>query len=175
MIKRKRRSPAKKILLSPNVWVRSGEDIKIYRKYYLKRQNGCCAVTKIKLKDGVLDHCHTTGRCRGVLDSQVNMLEGRFLKLFNKSKIGEKYNISFEDFLISLGMYLKNDYTKEKLHYKFMDDFRKQVTRWKKDYLLQRLEDDFNMKLSSATLVKDLVQMYVQNWVYAVEKVYKNS
>ena len=175
MVKRKCRSPAKKVTLNPSIWVRGGEDIKIYRKYYLKQQKGYCAVTGFKLKDGVLDHCHTTGRCRGVLVNEVNMLEGRFLKLFNKSKIEDKYNISFEDFLISLGMYLKKDYTKEKLHYKFMDDFRKYVKRWKKDYLLRRLEEDFNMKLSSSTLVKDLVQIYVQNWVYAVEKVYENS
>lgn len=175
MARNKHRSPAKRILLCPNVWVRSGEDIKIYRKSYLKQQKGLCAVTRIKLKEGVLDHCHATGRCRGVLDSQVNMLEGRFRKLFNKSKISEKCNISFEDFLISLGMYLKNDYTKEKMHYKFMDDFRKQVKRWKKEYLLQRLEKDFNMKLTNTTLVKDLVQMYVQNWVYAVEKVYESN
>lgn len=177
MRKRIRRKRSKSVILNPNVWVRNSEDIKIIRSHKLKLQKGKCAVTGGKIVIGVLDHAHhqgasssEDGRLRGVLDTRVNMLEGRFLKLFKRSKIEELYGITFEDFLINLGNYLKQDNSQEKFHFKYMDDFRKQVKRWGKPKLLERLESDFGIKMSSDTLVDELVQVYIQNWVYSIEE-----
>lgn len=176
---RSRRKRSKVVILDSRIWVKS-TDIKAYRSAKLKSQKGRCAITGVKLsEDAVLDHCHyrkdnstfqEDGRCRGVIASSVNLLEGRFLKLFQKSRIEEKYGICFEDFLIKLGEYLKEDNSSEKFHYKYMDDFRKVVKRWGKVKLLERLQSDFNLKPSSDTLVADLVQIYLQAWVRKVEE-----
>jgi len=172
----KRRS--KTIRLHPNIWVRSAEDIRIVRGIKLKGQGGVCAITKAKISTGVLDHAHDAasmsedGRLRGVLASEVNMLEGRFLKLFKKARIQHKYGITFEDFLINMGEYLKQSNSQEKFHFKYMDDFRKVVKRWRKAELLLRLEEDFGIIASDKTLVTELVQIYVQHWVYKVEALF---
>lgn len=173
MPRRKKRS--KSIILHKEIWLRNVEDIRQKRKLKLAQQGGKCAVSGADIESGVLDHTHKNGvgedgRLRGVLASEVNMLEGRFLKLFQRSKIEEKYNISFEDFLISLGNYLKQDNTMELFHFKYMDDFRKEVKRWTKPTLIARLKEDFNITVDPKTLSVDLVQMYVQHWVYDVEK-----
>ncbi|AHK11157.1 endonuclease VII [Shewanella sp. phage 1/4] len=175
-----RKVKSKVVRLNPDIWVRSADDIKTVRKLKLRQQGGLCAITKAKLtlSTGVLDHAHDAaslsedGRLRGVLASQVNMLEGRFLKLFKKARIQEKYDITFEDFLINMGNYLKQSNTQEKFHFKYMDDFRKVVKRWRKDELLQRLAEDFGIIASDKTLVVDLVQMYVQHWVYKIESLF---
>ena len=174
-MRRTRKTRSKTITLHKDIWLRNSEDIKHVRKVKLQKQGGKCAVSGAKITNGVLDHTHKNGigedgRIRGVLASEVNMLEGRFLKLFQRSKIEDKYEISFEDFLISLGNYLKMDNTMELFHFKYMDDFRKEVKRWNKTELLARLKSDFNIVMDQKTLASELVQVYIQHWVYEVEK-----
>jgi hypothetical protein len=165
MVKRKvKRYTSKPIKLNPDIWVRQG-DIKTVRKHKLKEQFGKCAVTGIKLYVGALDHSHENGKCRGVLCQDVNMLEGRFLKLFKKSKIEEKYQISFSDFLINLGNYLKIDNTHEKYHYLYMTDFRKVIRRLGKDKLINLLYEDFNIVMSDSASLDEIVHTYMQLWV----------
>ena len=175
----RRKVRSKTIKLNPDVWVRNAGDVKIRRQQLFKLQGSKCAVTGHKTLTPVLDHSHANastytecGRVRGVLDSQVNMLEGRFLRLYQKSKIGEKCDITFEDFLINLGNYLKRDNQTEQFHFHYMDAQRKVVKRWRKEVLLLRLEEDFGIVADSKTLMSELVQIYMQNWVYEVEKLY---
>ena len=137
-------------------------------------QKGLCAVSGTRLNTGVLDHTHEggegwEGRVRGVLLSEVNMLEGRYLKLFNKLKMKQKYGIDFPDFLISLGTYLKQDNSGKPLHFKYMDDKRKQIKRLRKQELVNKLETDFNIHVDGSFLVKDLVQLYMREWVKGIE------
>lgn len=49
------------------------------RQQLLQEQNNRCALTQQPLTEqrAVLDHCHTTGQIRGVLDRGVNALLGR--------------------------------------------------------------------------------------------------
>lgn len=118
----------------------------------------------------MVDHSHNDGSVRGVLDSKVNMLEGRFLKLFTKMQIERDFGIDFPTFLVNMGIYLQQEPKDTRLHYKYMDDFRKKVSRWRKDELLLRLQEDYSIVVDNKVLVKDLVQMYVQEWVYEKEK-----
>tara|TARA_Y100000588_G_scaffold170332_1_gene184140 strand:- start:8989 stop:9537 length:549 start_codon:yes stop_codon:yes gene_type:complete len=177
MPRRRRRikSRAKSVKLSEEVWLRNSKDIQLYRERILEEQGGVCAITQVPLKVGALDHTHKDGcgkegACRGVLLSEVNMLEGRYLKLFRKLKLEEKYDIDFPEFLISLGEYLKQDNSKSPLHFKYMDDFRKQVKRWRKDTLISKLKEDFNIIADEKLLVSELVQMYMQKWVDQIEQ-----
>lgn len=170
MVRRKGKSRAKAISLNKEWWLRGGKDITLHREALLSKQQDKCAISGVDLDTGCLDHCHDTGNCRGVLLSEVNMLEGRFLKLFRKLKLDAKYGLTFPEFLINMGTYLQRDTSENMLHYKYMDDFRKKIKRWRKDTLVLRLNKDFNISVEGKELVAELVQMYMQAWVDEKEK-----
>jgi len=167
--KRARKKRSKPIKLNPLFWLRHSDEIQAHREMLEKAQKGKCAITKSKLVDPALDHSHDTANVRCVLNSQVNMLEGRYKSLFKKAGIERKFDISFPDFLIGMGKYLSKDYSDNLLHFAFMSDFRKKVKRWKKDKLLLQLKKDFAIILPPSTLQEDLVQEYVQAWVDEIE------
>lgn len=171
---RRCKTRSKSITLSDKIWLRNSKDVAEYRSQKLKEQGGKCAVSNVKLAVGVLDHTHKDGcgkdgACRGVLLSEVNMLEGRYLQLFKRLKLDTKYGLDFPTFLVSLGTYLQQDNSSSPLHFKYMDDFRKHVAGWKKETLIKKLKEDFGIEASGGELVKDLVQTYVQAWVNLVE------
>jgi hypothetical protein len=182
--RRKRKKRSKSIVLDPRIWVKS-TDIKAAKDEKLKEQDGNCAIHRQPPDKPVLDHAHIfynenydtnpyieEGRIRGVLESDLNMLEGRYLKIYNRAKIQEKYDISFPDMLINMGEYLKLDNSEQKFHYMYMNEMRKRVKCWRKDYLLERLKLDFQLEPSKETLVSELVQLYMQHWVYQIESTY---
>ena len=164
---RKKRS--KPIKLNPLFWLRNSEEIQAHREMLEKVQKGKCAISQTEMTSEALDHSHDTGNIRSVLQSEVNMLEGRYKSLFKKAGIERKFDISFPDFLIEMGKYLSKDYSDNLLHFAFMSDFRKKVKRWKKDKLLLQLKKDFAIILPPSTLQEDLVQEYVQAWVDEIE------
>ena len=172
---RRRKTRSKSITLSEKIWLRNSKDIAEYRNQELEEQGGKCAVSGVKLDVGVLDHTHKDGcgkdgACRGVLLSEINMLEGRYLQLFKRLKLDTKYDLDFPTFLIKLGTYLQQDNTSAPLHFKYMDDFRKHIKRYRKDTLVSRLKSDFGVYDTDGMLVNDLVQMYVQLWVNRIEE-----
>lgn len=167
---------AKSIKLNQKFWLRNASDISFYRDVKLLEQGGKCAITGIVPDNPCLDHAHASngfgkeGACRGVLDSQVNLLEGRYLQLFKKAGLDRKYNLDFPSFLINMGEYLQQDNSKAPLHKEYMESFRKKVKRWKKDHLLLRLYTDYGIEANPKLLVSDLVQMYIQKWVDNIEE-----
>jgi hypothetical protein len=170
VVKRKRqKSRSKGVTLSSEFWFRNSREISEFREFMYQQQGMYCAVSEEPTANPVLDHNHLDGKVRGVLDSQVNMIEGRYLSLYNKSKVGTKFNLTFSEFLIRLGNYLQKDITETRLHPKHMEDFRKKVKRWRKEELLTRLKEDYNITPEPKTLVSDLVQLYVQAWVNNIE------
>ena len=162
-----RKKPHKGIKLSSGVWVKSTE-IKALRDSLLNSQGGICAVTSVNLETGALDHDHTSGKIRGVLLDQCNLLEGRYLKLFNKARLNTKYGLTFADFLINLGSYLKEGSSEARLHYKHMEDFRKRVARNTIPELKVMLQCDFGIEVEGDK--GTLVQAYVQEWVNQIEE-----
>ena len=159
---KKRKTPAKGVTLDDK-WLRNAAQVKAFREEMLTMQKGLCAITGYPIDTGCLDHCHTNGKVRGVLCSEANTLEGRFLSLFKRMKVGEKYNISFEDFLINMGTYLKQDNSEQCYHHKFMEDFRKKVNRLLKEDIRAMLLSDYGIDSSGDK--RELVQLYTQAYV----------
>lgn len=181
---KRRKKRSKSVILDDRMWVKS-TDVKDVREEKLRKQGGNCAIHGNPPDKPVLDHSHMfyedncdinpyneAGRVRGVLESDVNLLEGRYLKLYQKARIQEKYEISFPDLLINMGEYLKLDNSQEKFHYMYVTEMRKKVKYWRKDYLLLRLKEDYNLAPDNKTLMEDLVQLYMQYWVYEVERIF---
>ena len=170
---------ASPIKLDPKVWVRSGKSITDYRESLLLDQEGVCAISGLPLtnSNSVLDHAHSCsppsnvdGKCRGVLLSEINMLEGRYLKLFKKSKLGEKYGLTFPELLINMGQYLQQDNSEYKYHYAYMSDLRKHISRLRKDKIDDILLKDFNMVAKETTEKRELVRLHIQCFVDLIEE-----
>lgn len=102
--------------------------VKAYREALLQQQGGVCALTHYPLdpKDAVLDHCHTTGLCRGVIHRGANALLG---KLENNHK---RYGVSLP-MMLALGRnlegYLKRDFSTMPLHPTYKTDDEKRIRR----------------------------------------------
>lgn len=173
---KKRKKPrAKAVKLNPKVWVRQSDVGKV-RDAELFFQEGRCAITGIPLNkdNSVLDHCHADGegfdgKLRGVLLSEVNCLEGKFLKQFKKFKLKDKYGLSFAQTLINMGEYLLQDNSNKKYHYRYMTDLRKHIETLRKDQITTKLKDDFGVIVDVPVDKKELVRLYVQTFVDFVE------
>lgn len=61
----------------------------------VKNQNGCCLLCNIKPKKIVVDHCHKTGKVRGLLCNECNraigLLKENILTLKNAINYLEKH------------------------------------------------------------------------------------
>ncbi len=166
---------AKPIKLSPKYWLSGAKDIRTYRDSMLIEQDGRCAVSFLPLdiNNSTLDHDHFTGRVRGCLQSEYNLLEGRYLKLYKKARLKEKYNVDFPEFLINLGEYLQRDYSHMPLHHELMTTQRKYIKRLTKAQITSKLLSDFKIKVVGDESHRDLVYMYMKAWVDMVETIEK--
>jgi len=169
---KRRKKPAKGVKLDPKFWLRNAEDVKTYREQLLKHQDGKCAVSNVKILVGCLDHTHIggvgkEGAVRGVLLSEVNMLEGRYLKLFNRLKIEEKYKVDFPTFLIKMGEYLKQDNSDNLLHHKYMGEYRKSIDKLTKVEIQSLIQKEW--RVTTDGLKSELLQFHVQKWVESKE------
>lgn len=161
---KRRNKPHKKIVL-PDEWIKNTKEVKEYKS----KCESTCSVTKTCSDRLVLDHTHidgigTDGKVRGLLCSEVNMLEGRFLSLFKRSSIEGKYGMDFPNFLINLGEYLLKDNSSEPYHYQYMDEMRKRINRLTVSEIRSKLQDDYQEEDITGTK-KELVQRYIQLWV----------
>lgn len=151
-------------------WLRTSTEIKNYREELAKQQDNKCAVTGSELKRPCLDHDHLTGKCRGVLESNVNMFEGRLYKQYKKylSACG----LSYPDFLIALGTYL-NDCSKntgQPLHHKTAEDRHKSLQSSTKANAIKRLKMDCGVRVSGHHHSKaDVIDLYMETFIRNLE------
>lgn len=174
---RKKGKRAKAIKLDKSVWLRNSNDIKTYRQSELVEQEFKCAITGLPLTNdnSVLDHTHANGigvdgKVRGVLLSEVNCLEGKYLKSFQKLKLDTKYGIDFPQFLINMGHYLLQDNSNKPYHFKYMADLRDHLKYLRKDTLSKKLKNDFGITVEAAMDKRELIRLYTQSFVNLVEE-----
>ena len=95
----------------------------------LVEQEGKCFLCGNKIEsDPVLDHCHDTGRIRGVLHRQCNHAEGRIKDWIKRTG---KDNSPI-DFLVNLAWYIHKDYSKNPLHPTHKTEQEKEILRLKR-------------------------------------------
>ena len=151
-------------------WVITQKEINTMRECLCKKQDGLCAITKDPMKRPVLDHDHDLGYVRQVLESRVNMIEGKFLKLYNKY-ISKHTKLTFGEFLIAMGEYLSLDYSSNKLHGAIIDAERRKISRWKKETIYNKLMDKGLTLLDISEYNQgQLVHLYLQDFIFDVEK-----
>ena len=169
-IKVPRKKKSRPIKLNPLFWIRNSKEVQEGREDVLNGQSGKCAVSGLDLEVGTYDHNHSSGEVRGVLHSEINLLEGRYLKLFNKLKLEKRFGLTFHEVLSGMGGYLEKDYSDQKLHFRYMTDFRKKVEKLNKGVILSKLKREYSITPEEGLLKEQLVQTYVQAWVDEVEQ-----
>jgi hypothetical protein len=99
------------------------------RERTLKEQQGICPLCGYPIdSDPVLDHCHDTGKIRGVLHRQCNHAEGRVLDWIKRT--GKRVNPLA--FIKSLAAYWSADFSKNPYHYTHSTAIEKEIRRLKK-------------------------------------------
>jgi hypothetical protein len=99
------------------------------RERMLKEQKGICPLCGYPIdSDPVLDHCHDTGKIRGVLHRQCNHAEGRVLDWIKRT--GKRVNPLA--FIKSLAAYWSTDFSKNPYHYTHSTAIEKEIRRLKK-------------------------------------------
>ena len=85
-------------------------EVKETREEMLKDQDYICPLCgqEIKPENSALDHCHKTGKIRGVLHKECNSAEGAMKSKFIRSGVG-KYT-TFEEYLLLLAEYLVKEH-----------------------------------------------------------------
>ena len=81
--------------------------LKALREELYKEQGNICLILKEHTENQVLDHCHTKGTCRGVIDREINVFLG---KIENNCK---RYKVQPEDLpriLRNIADYLEKDH-----------------------------------------------------------------
>lgn len=102
---------------------------KVYRETLLKKQSGKCALCGEKITPGeqVLDHCHTTGHCRGVLHRGCNAMLGHLENNRPRHKLTDI--VRFSRFLAGVIKYIYADYSDKPLHSTYRTAEEKRLKR----------------------------------------------
>ena len=112
-------------------------EIKKLREELLEQQGGQDPITGLQITDPVLDHDHTSGAIRCVLQREVNSFEGRVWNSYKR--FIRHLGASYEDVLISLVEYKNKDYSNNPIHPnhktekdKVIKEYRRRIKRAKR-------------------------------------------
>lgn len=138
------------------------EKIRLY-----KSQDGKCPLCGLDLDPEVsknhLDHDHSldgenAGRVRSLLCVFCNSLDGQILHKFKSSGLntrGVDMSVWFERWL----EYTYDDYSKNRIHPKFIQDKTKQVSKMNKDDIINEMVS-INCDIPVKTVKSDLIKIY---------------
>lgn len=89
-------------------------DIPQYRKILLDKQHGKCGITGLPIKSPVLDHDHSSGHVRAVLEREINSFEGKVVNAYRR--FGRHLGVPIGELLTGLLRYWDRDYSNMPLH-----------------------------------------------------------
>ena len=169
--KTKKSESKEKLIFNKDKWIIGSAQIKKYKESLNIK---VCPVTKLPFGTGMdvdcLDHCHSSGKVRGVLSGKANLWLGR-IELYTRKLLG-KTNIPLDILLDNLAEYLRNSYNNELLfHGAIIDAERRRVSRWKKETIYNKLMDKGLTLLDiSEYNQSQLVHLYLQDFIFDIEK-----
>jgi hypothetical protein len=101
-----------------------------HRAKLLEEQGGMDPIAAIPITAPALDHDHSTGHCRAVLQREINAFEG---KVFNAYRRYVRHlGVSLDAVLLGLVVYHSRDWSQEPMHPTFRTDDEKRIRRNKK-------------------------------------------
>jgi hypothetical protein len=166
----KKRKVRKKVELDKQKWLVTQKDVSEFREKLLKEQNDLCSILGETIERPTLDHDHFSGRCRGVISSRVNVLEGFLLKACSKY-ISTTSTKSYSEILRLVADYWEQDYSEMPLHYKVIEDQRKFLERSNIDTIIRRAKEDLDLILTRQGNTKeDLIVSYLKGFIDKLER-----
>lgn len=110
------------------------KEIKEWREALLKEQGGLCLLceTRIRKAEAALDHCHETGRIRGVLHKDCNVLLGKIENYIKgRGKRMDKPDV-LSNFFYNVFRYRRTSYTHRPLHPTFITPTDRLMRKYKR-------------------------------------------
>ena len=169
--KAKKPEPKEKLIFNKDKWIIGSAQIKKYKESLNIK---VCPVTKLPFGTGMdvdcLDHCHSSGKVRGVLSGKANLWLGR-IELYTRKLLG-KTNIPLDILLDNLAEYLRNSENSETLfHGAIIDAERRRISRWKKETIYNKLMDKGLTLLDISEYThSQLVHLHLQDFIFTIEK-----
>lgn len=167
----KKSEPKEKLIFNKDKWIIGSAQIKKYKESLNIK---VCPVTKLPFGTGMdvdcLDHCHSSGKVRGVLSGRVNLFYGRVELYYHK--LLKKTGIPLVTILENLVEYIKESENHALLfHGAIIDAKRRRVSRWKKETIYNKLMDKGLTLLDiSEYNQSQLVHLYLQDFIFDIEK-----
>lgn len=126
----------------------TGKLYKEEKQKFFDDQNGICPICGRPLEGDTqqhhLDHDHalsgpSAGKVRGLLCNLCNVAEGQIKHKFNRSGLKGR-GIDYIEWLESLLVYLKKDYSENNIHPQFVSDISNQFSRLGKDDMIAEMK-----------------------------------
>lgn len=67
-----------------------------------------CPISGCLMTQPVIDHCHSSGIIRGIIDGEVNVAEGKLFRAYARLSPRIKENITYKEFARGLADYIDN-------------------------------------------------------------------
>lgn len=170
---KKTKSSAPKLVYKEGKWVVGATQIKKLRDKY---DLSACPVSKLEFGTGLeqpcLDHCHDSGKVRGVLSGKVNLFLGR-IELYYR-KLLSKTGIPLDIILENLVDYLRKSEDQDViLHGAVIEAERRFISRWKNETIYNKLLDKgLTLLVLSEYTKEQLVHLYLQDFIFDLESKY---
>lgn len=149
----------------------TGKLYKEEKEKFYHSQNGKCPICRRPLEGDVsahhLDHDHAldgdkAGKVRGLLCNLCNCTEGQMKHKFNRSGLKGK-DIDYLEWMESLIVYLKEDYSNNNIHPQFVTDKAKEFARLGKPEMIAEMQKsgfDYNENDSKNELIKSFKKQF---------------
>lgn len=149
----------------------TGKLYKEQKQKFYDAQHGKCLLCKRELSTDVqanhLDHDHElngskAGKVRGLLCNLCNAAEGQMKHKFNRSGL-KGQDVDYLEWLESLLVYLKTDYSENNIHPNYVTDKTKWFSRLGKDEMIAEMKAQgfiFKESDSKVILVKEYKKQF---------------
>jgi hypothetical protein len=109
-------------------------EIKEFRDFILKTQDHRCALCggSLSASNAALDHCHKTGRVRGVVHPDCNILLGKIENYVNRQGQSMKRRGALPLFLRAVYKYMITDYRQNPFHPKHLTPTERKIKLYRK-------------------------------------------
>lgn len=144
----------------PVEWLNNAKEIKEFREKVLKENDNKCELSGEEVKRPCLDHDHVSGQCRGVISQHFNTYEGRVLKYWKKY-CEHKSDLTLPQFLRKLADYYEKDWTDRPIHYRIVEDYKKQLKYKNKKQIESMLLTHFKYHAKTNMTRDQLIKKFV--------------
>lgn len=158
----------KRLALDKEKWVATTLEVSQLRNEILDGNGGTCELTGEEIKRPTLDHCHETGKVRGVISQHSNTYEGYLMKYFRKY-VERNTSLTISEYLRSMAEYYDRDW-KRGLHHRILSDYQIKLCRKTIPELEEILLKDYQQKACKEDDKAAMIDLIIEGYIKQLEK-----